>query len=73
MKMNGENTNRTVDKIVALNFVSEMYVNIKRLLHMLDNLIHKLCTLINLTVGLGWGKQYICERISEPCESHHFK
>lgn len=62
-----------IDKIVALNFVSEMYVNIKRLLHMLDNPIHNLCTLINLTVGLGWGKQYICERISEMCESHHFK
>lgn len=73
MKMNGENTNWTADKIVALNFVIEMYVNIKRLLHMLDNPIHKLCTLINLTVGLGWGKQYICERISEPCESHNFK
>lgn len=59
--------------MVTLIFGSEMYVNIELLLHMSDNPIHKLCTLINLTVGLGWGKQYICERISETCESHHFK
>lgn len=58
--------------MVALIFGSEMYVNIKLLLHMSDNPIHKLCTLINLTVGLGWGKQYICERISEQCESHKY-
>lgn len=47
--------------MVALIFGSEMYVNIKLLLHMSDNPILKLCTLINLTVGLGWGKQYIWE------------
>lgn len=56
MKMNGEIINRIVDKIVVLNFVSEMYVNIKRLFYMLDNLIYKFCILINLIVGLGWGK-----------------
>lgn len=43
--------------MVALIFGSEMYVNIKLLLHMSDNPIHKLCTLIdkfNSGVRVGW-------------------
>lgn len=59
--------------MVVLIFGSEKYVNIKFLFYMSDNLIYKFCILINLIVGLGWGKRYICERILESCESYYFK